>query len=202
MVMRKKVIQGSTLVMVLLLVGCGTTNTSSTIDYYDIVREYAEDYDYYPIEHIYENPGDFGLIREEDISEYASDYDYISIDEAQDYVLQNVAYDLIDENEFDALTTLRKMYGDVSVFGDYVLDVQNNIVHATSDLCSSQIKSDNIKEYAMYVGEGLEDNSAELCLKCIPSYVEPQYYGNKKDYKNLGITASNELLTKENGSTN
>lgn len=146
----------SVLLASVLLSGCASSgSTVSHDEIEDIFDRYASDYGYIKESDIKENLGLY-------LKEYAWDYGYYTFDEAYDEIVDNlgeydlttedivfsdIVYDLSKNHEYTAIQSLRNLYGDEKLFGDYILDAKTKTVHSTDSDCSSKVGVSDIEAF-------------------------------------------------------
>lgn len=101
-------------------------------------------------------------------SEYERGYEDGYRDACFDNVfLSDSIQELLNAEEYEAIDSLRKIYTNSAVFGNYVVDVSNNIIHTSDCKCVDDISYQNMHLYATIdgaVGAGYIE-----CDKCISS---------------------------------
>lgn len=79
--------------------------------------------------------------------------------------LIDVVIELLANEEFDAIDSIREIYTDEGVFGKYVIDISTDTIHSTLCPCFQEIAYENMEiygnlEYALENGY----NACEICI--------------------------------------
>lgn len=184
------------------LAGCSSSLSDDQIE--SIVDCYADDYGWVREDYINDNlkqyiqeyAWDYDYFSLDDLDEVARDHDYLDYSEAYDIAFYDIMYNLSKEHEYQGIDSLRRVYGDKELYGDYIVDLSNKVIHSTSADCSSDVKSSDIEKISLKYYCVTESFRPYTLHSCVPDELVTAY---NSDWSDSNWTSDNPHYPWEDG---